>query len=165
MFLDIEWICRGERMESNYSKNSNSKYKHKHRNSNSLSSGDSLFYSMYNEDQKIYDALRYGTQNSLNPYYQYLNEAIKAEEKKGEYEIDWKKYDELAIEIFAKEQKLKIDKISPQLKIYFDKDFTMDDIKEDSDIKKDMNKISYEETDESFRVNKGVISLKLMIDI
>ncbi len=131
----------------------NKNYNNKRKNNNSLSLGDSLFYSMYNENEKVYNALRIGTKNSLNPYYQYLNEAIIAEEKKGEYEIAWKKYDELAIEIFAKEQKLKIEQINPQLKIYFDENFTIDDIKDEK------NKISYEDSDIIFRKNKNEIEI------
>lgn len=49
---------------------------------NKLQLGDKLYFTYFNNNEKVVDALRHTTKEALTPYYEFLNEAIKAEEEK-----------------------------------------------------------------------------------
>ena len=72
-------------MNSNRDKN-----QHKGGWNNALQLGDHSYYSCFSEYPKRVKALVNTTKEALTPYYSFINEAIKAEEKKGSYQCEWK---------------------------------------------------------------------------
>ncbi len=131
----------------------NRNYRNNNRNSR-LQAGDKLYYNALNRDdnKKVSEAIRMTTKSALEPYYNFLNEAIKAEEKKGSYEIDWKPLkSNFSLNIFPIYSKFKIEKPKTVFKIFL----------EDEDILKDTrNRILFDEQDEIVRFDKENIKIK-----
>ena len=85
---------------------------------NKLQLGDKLYFTCFNNNEKVVDALRHTTKEALTPYYEFLNEAIKAEEEKGSYQIDWKKIESnFNLSITPVYSKFKIEKPKSMFKV------------------------------------------------
>ncbi len=80
--------------------------------------GDMLFYRNYYK--KAAEALLSRTNESLKPYFQFLEQAIKSEEKKGTYEIAFRFI--YQIELIPVTKKIIIDKLPDIFKIQYDYD-------------------------------------------
>lgn len=108
-------------------------------NNNILHLGDHLYYSAFGSDNPGYiRALVNTTKDSLDPYFNFLNQAIKAEEKRGNYEIMWKRIEsKVVIRLNQVYNRYKITKPKPVLLLSVDK----------SDLRKDKNRMIYDETD------------------
>ena len=92
------------------------------------------------------------TKEALTPYYNFLNEAIKAEEQKGSYEVDWKKIESnFSLSIIPIYSKFKIEKPKTVFKVFI----------EDLEILKDTrNKLFFDEQDEIVRFDKADIKIE-----
>lgn len=91
--------------------------------------GDHLYYNQFspNNSPKI-RALVNTTQKALSPYFLYLTEAIKAEEKRGQYEVMWEQIKgKVVIELEPKSNKYRIDRLPPNLII----DYPYEELKEE----------------------------------
>jgi len=91
--------------------------------------GDHLYYNQFspNNAPKI-RALVNTTQKALSPYFSYLTEAIKAEEKRGQYEVMWEQIKgKVVIELEPKSNKYRIDRLPPNLII----DYPYEELKDD----------------------------------
>jgi len=119
--------------------NKNNNYK------NNLCLGDHLYYSCFNDNANVVKALVNTTKEALSPYHNFLNEAIKAEEKKGSYEIAWKYISSsYSLRVTPIYSKFKISKPKTIFRVY------LDDIK----IKETKNRLIYEEQDEMITFDK-----------
>jgi|SaaInlStandDraft_3_1057020.scaffolds.fasta_scaffold01678_6 superfamily I DNA and/or RNA helicase len=126
------------------------KNRHNHRNNN-FQAGDKLFYSaLHNE--KVAEAIRMTTKSALKPYYNFINEAIKAENKKGSYEVDWKyiesNYSLIITPIYCK---FKVEKPETIFKVFLPKNL---------ELKKERNKLFFDSQDEIVRFDKSDIDLQ-----
>ncbi|PIS26083.1 MAG: hypothetical protein COT46_04000 [Sulfurimonas sp. CG08_land_8_20_14_0_20_36_33] len=115
----------------------------KYKKNNSLQLGDKAYFTCFNNNEKVVDALRFTTKEALTPYYDFLNEAIKAEEKKGSYQIDWKIIESnFSLSITPVFSKFKIEKPRTIFKVFI----------EDMEIVKDTrNKLFFDIQDETIR--------------
>lgn len=131
--------------EHNRSKKRNHNHNHK------IQAGDKLFYSALH-DERVAEAIRMTTKSALEPYYNFLNEAIKAENTKGSYEINWKTIESnyllIITPVFCK---FKVEKPKTVFKVFLPSNF---------DLKKERNKLFFDDQDETVRFNRDEITLK-----
>lgn len=128
--------------------------KNKKRNSNwnnKLQLGDRTYFSCFNNNEKVVDALRHTTKEALTPYYEFLNEAIKAEEEKGSYQIDWKKIESnFNLSITPVYNKFKIEKPKSMFKVI------LQDI---NILEETRNKLFFDTQDKTRRFDKDSIDI------
>lgn len=111
-----------------------------------LIAGDKLFYCALHDNDKVAEAIRMTTKAATKPYYDFLNEAIKAENKKGAYEIDWQLIESNhSLIITPVFKKFKVEKPQPSFKITLPSGF---------DLKPQRNKLFFDEQDETVRFNE-----------
>ncbi len=116
-----------------------------------LKLGDHLYYSAIAKDNpgKV-RALVNTTRESLSPYYSFLDEAIKAENKRGSFEINWEEVrSEVVLRVNPRFQKIKLVKPQPQILI----DITGIDIEEGK------NRLIYDMQDEMFSFHKDDVDI------
>ena len=118
---------------------------------NSLRLGDHLYYNTFSNKQKV-RALVNTTKDALTPYYEFLSEAIKAEEKKGSYEVDWR-YIETSY-------RLKITPILTKFKIEKPKTIFKVHIEDEGLLKESRNKLVFDEQDKIVRFDKNEVKIK-----
>lgn len=118
---------------------------------NKLQLGDKLYFTCFNNNEKVVDALRHTTKEALTPYYEFLNEAIKAEEEKGSYQIDWKKIESnFNLSITPVYSKFKIEKPKSMFKV----------ILQDTNILEETrNKLFFDTQDKTRRFDKDSIDI------
>ncbi len=118
---------------------------------NNLQLGDKAYFTCFNNNEKVVDALRFTTKEALTPYHNFLNEAIKAENMKGSYECDWKKIESnFTLKITPLYAKLKVEKPKTVFKVLI----------EDIEIlKESRNKLFFDEQDETIRFDKADIKI------
>lgn len=124
--------------------------------------GDHLYYKSFSTNNQQLRALVNTTKDSLNPYYEFLTEAIKAEEKKGSYEVDWK--------IIESNHKLMITPLLTKFKIEKPKTIFKVFVYDMSILKDTRNKLFFDDQDETRRFNKTDVqidknSIVLAVDI
>lgn len=118
--------------------------------SNELRLGDHLYYSTFSDESKV-RALVNTTKDALTPYYKFLSEAIKAEEKKGSYEIDWK--------YVESSYRLKITPLLSKFRIEKPKTIFKVIIKDENLLKESRNKLFFDDQDETIRFDKSNIQM------
>ena len=134
----------------------NKKYNNKKRNNNgwhnNLQRGDHSYFSCFSNRPARVKALVNTTKEALTPYYNFLDEAIKAEEKKGSYQVDWKKIESnFTLSITPIYSKFKIEKPKTVFKVFI----------EDIEILKETrNKLFFDEQDETVRFDKVEIKIE-----
>ncbi|MBN2694459.1 AAA family ATPase, partial [bacterium] len=106
-----------------------------------LSNGDSLFFENYYK--KAANGLLNRTRDSLRPYFEFLEQAIKSEEKKGDYEISFRFI--YQINLFSVTQRVFLDKLSNIFRIKYDFDL----------LKEEDNKFIYNSQSEIVKFNKS----------
>ncbi len=118
---------------------------------NKLHLGDHSYYSCFSDSPARVKALVNTTKEALSPYYDFLNEAIKAENTKGSYECDWKIIESnFTLKITPVYAKFKVEKPKTVFKV----------LVEDLDILKDeRNKLFFDGQDETERFNKSDIKI------
>ena len=118
---------------------------------NKLQLGDKLYFTCFNNNEKVVDALRHTTKEALTPYYEFLNEAIKAEEEKGSYQIDWKKIESnFNLSITPVYSKFKIEKPKSMFKV----------ILQDTNILEETrNKLFFDTQDKTRRFDKDSVDI------
>jgi superfamily I DNA and/or RNA helicase len=118
---------------------------------NNLQLGDHSYFSCFSDNPEKVKALVNKTKKALTPYYDFLNEAIKAEEKKSSYEIDWKKVESnFSLSITSIYSKFKIEKPKTIFKVFI----------KDMDILKDTdNKLVFDTQDKIERFNKDNVKV------
>lgn len=96
----------------------NKYYNYNYKNNN-LQLGDHLYYNTFtNGNSGRTKALVNTTKDALEPYYSFLNEAIKAEEKRGQYQVKWKRIQSnFVIRLKPVRKKIKVHKPDATLKI------------------------------------------------
>jgi len=114
-----------------------------------LEAGDKLYYSAITED-RFSEAVRMTTKSALEPYFDFLNEAIKAEEEKGIYQIDWK--------IIESSFSLQIRPIFSKFKVEKPKTFFR--FKYHEPFEENRNKVFFDQQDKTERFDKNDISEK-----
>lgn len=128
--------------------------KNKKRNSNwnnKLQLGDRSYFTCFNNNEKVVDALRHTTKEALTPYYEFLNEAIKAEEEKGSYQIDWKKIESnFNLSITPVYSKFKIEKPKSIFKVI---------LKDINILEETRNKLFFDTQDKTIRFDKDSIKI------
>lgn len=126
--------------------------RNKHRNQNNrFQAGDKLFYSALH-DERVAEAIRMTTKSALEPYYNFLNEAIKAENKKGSYEIDWKYIESNYLLVITPiYSKFKIDKPETVFKIF---------LPQNLELKEERNKLFFDSQDKTVRFDKTDVDLQ-----
>ena len=109
--------------------------------------GDHLYYNIISQGNTGRTrALVNTTKEALEPYYSFLSEAIKAEEKRGQYEIKWERiHSKVVIRLKPVLQKYHIKKPPPFLSLL---------IKESS-LKDTKNRLIYEQQDEMITFDKA----------
>jgi hypothetical protein len=116
-----------------------------------IQAGDKLFYSALH-DERVAEAIRMTTKSAIEPYYNFLNEAIKAENKKGSYEINWKVIESNhSLIITPVLCKFKVEKPKTIFKVFMPCGV---------DLKQERNKLFFDEQDETVRFNKVDITLE-----
>ncbi len=128
--------------------------KNKKRNSNwhnKLQLGDKSYFTCFNNNEKVVDALRHTTKEALTPYYEFLNEAIKAEEEKGSYQIDWKKIESnFNLSITPVYSKFKIEKPKSMFKVILQNINILEETR---------NKLFFDTQDKTRRFDKDSIDI------
>lgn len=123
----------------------------KNNRNNRISAGDKLFYNTLH-DKNVAEAIRMTTKSALKPYYDFLNEAIKAEEKKGSYEIEFKiiesNYSLIITPVYCK---FKVEKPERIFKVFLPDNFN---------IKEEKNRLIFDDQDKIFTFKKGEVDLK-----
>lgn len=114
---------------------------------NSLQLGDHSYFSCFSHNPARVKALVNTTKEALNPYYNFLNEAIKAENKKGSYECDWK--------IIESNFRLKITPIYAKFKVEKPKTIFKVLVEDIEILKEERNKLFFDEQDKTERFNKN----------
>ena len=126
---------------------------------NSLRLGDHLYFTTFSDKPKV-RALVNTTKDALTPYYNFLTEAIKAEEKRGSYEVDWKYIESTHIlRITPLLSKFKIEKPKTIFKVM---------IEDESLLKESRNKLFFDEQDKTIRFDKSEVKIEdnsLFLDI
>jgi hypothetical protein len=131
----------------------------KNKRNNSLQLGDHLYYSTFSDKPKV-RALVNTTKDALTPYYEFLTEAIKAEEKKGSYEIDWK--------YIESSYRLKITPVLTKFQIEKPKIIFKVIIEGESVLKESRNKLFFDEQDKTIRFNKSDVKINgniILLDV
>ncbi len=142
--------------------NSNNKQKSHSKGSwnNALQLGDHSYYSCFSSSPARVKALVNTTKDALTPYHSFLNEAIKAEEKKGSYECDWKYIkSNFSLSVTAIYSKFKIEKPKSVFKMF------IDDIE---NLKDERNKLFFDDQDKTVRFDKKEVLEKkgyIVLDI
>jgi len=116
-----------------------------------IQAGDKLFYSALH-DERVAEAIRMTTKSAIEPYFNFLNEAIKAENKKGSYEINWK--------VIESNHSLIITPILCKFKVERPKTIFKVFMPCGVDLKQERNKLFFDEQDETVRFNKGDVTLE-----
>ena len=122
------------------------------KHNNTLRLGDHLYYNSFSSNPKQLRALVNTTKDSLSPYYEFLTEAIKAEEKKGSYEVDWKKIES--------NYKLKITPLLTKFKIEKPKVVFRLLVNDISILKENRNKLFFDTQDETIRFDKNGVKIE-----
>jgi hypothetical protein len=132
--------------------------KNKKRNNNNwrnnLQLGDHCYFSCFSDSPSParVRALVNTTKDALTPYYDFLNEAMKAEEEKGSYEIRWKKIESnFSLSITPIYSKFKIDKPKTVFKVF---------IEDINILNETRNKLFFDEQDETIRFDKAGIEIQ-----
>ncbi len=135
------------------SNQNNIKNKGKRKNEK-LHLGDLLYYTLFSPQKpKVSKALRFTTHQALEPYYNFLTKAIKAEEQKANYEVNWKKIDsKFTIRLNPSVINIKIEKPKPYIEI----DFTPELKKS---IKEEKNRLIFNDQDKMETFNKELLLL------
>ncbi len=123
----------------------------KPKRNNSLRLGDHLYYNTFTNKSKV-RALVNTTKDALTPYYEFLTEAIKAEEKKGSYEVDWK--------YIESSYRLKITPILTKFKIEKPKTIFKVHIEDERLLEESRNKLFFDDQDETVRFDKSEVKIK-----
>jgi len=119
---------------------------------NALQLGDHFYYSSFIDSSQKVKALVNTTQEALTPYYSFINEAIKAEEKKGSYQCEWKYIkSNFSLNIRAIYNKFKIEKPKTVFKVF------IDDIE---NLKDERNKLFFDNQDVIVRFDKKEVSIE-----
>ncbi len=125
----------------------NSKQKNNYYNPNKLQLGDHLYYNSFtsgNSDKTR--AFVNTTKAALEPYFSFLNEAIKAEEKRGQYEVNWKRIQsKFVIRLKPIIQKIKIHKPKAMLRLSLN----------NTELKEEKNRLIFETQDEMITFGKS----------
>jgi len=132
-----------------YRKNNNNKRNNNWHNN--LQLGDHSYYSCFSNSSSRVKALVNTTKEALTPYYDFLNEAIKAENRKGSYECDWKKIESnFTLKIAPIYAKFKVEKPKTVFKVLI----------EDIEIlKESRNKLFFDVQDKTIRFDKADIKI------
>ena len=134
--------------------NHNNKNKKRKKGSwnNTLQLGDHSYYSCFSSSPGRVKALVNTTKEALTPYYTFINEAIKAEEKKSSYECNWKYIkSNFSLNVTAIYNKFKIEKPKTIFKVL------IDDIKNLND---ERNKLFFDSQDKIVRFDKKDITIE-----
>ncbi len=119
---------------------------------NNLQLGDHSYYSCFSNSPVRVQALVNTTKEALTPYYSFINEAIKAEEKKGSYECEWKYIkSNFSLNVTAVYNKFKIEKPKTIFKVF------VDDVE---GLKDERNKLFFDTQDETVRFDKKDITIE-----
>jgi hypothetical protein len=110
-----------------------------------LQLGDHLYYDAITKGNSgKTKALVNTTRAALQPYFSFINEAIKAEKKRGQYEVNWKRVEsKFVIRIKPIQQKFRIATPGPKLNLHVG----------ESELKESDNKLIYEDQEELFSFN------------
>ncbi len=131
--------------------NKNKKY-HKGARHNTLQLGDHSYYSCFSSFPARVKALVNTTKEALTPYHSFINEAIKAEEKKGSYECEWKHIkSNFSLSVTPMYNKFKIEKPKTVFKVF------VDDIE---DLKDERNKLFFDSQDKTVRFDQKDIVIE-----
>ena len=114
--------------------------------------GDHLYYNAFSSNPQQLRALVNTTKNALSPYHDFLSEAIKAEEKKGSYEVNWKKVES--------NHKLKITPLLSKFKIEKPKVVFRLLVDEISILKENRNKLFFDAQDKTIRFDKNEVKIE-----
>jgi len=127
-------------------------YKNRQNNRNTnFQAGDKLFYSALHDD-RVAEAIRMTTKSALEPYYNFLNEAIRAENKKGSYEIKWKYIESNHLLIITPTYcKFKVEKPETLFRVFLPNNI---------ELKEERNKLFFDSQDEIVRFDKGDVDLQ-----
>jgi len=134
--------------------NQNNKNKKRNKGgwNNTLQLGDHSYYSCFSSSPGRVKALVNTTKEALTPYYAFINEAIKAEEKKGSYECNWKYIkSNFSLNVTAIYNKFKIEKPKTIFRV------VIDDIKNLND---ERNKLFFDSQDKIVRFDKKDITIE-----
>ena len=112
--------------------------------------GDTIYYEALYPNSKKAQAVKMSTAEALNPYIDYLENAIKAQKQKGEYEIKFEIIkDKYQIEIKPIYSKFRVKKPKTILKIFLD----------GVEVKEERNKLFFDYQDKTKRFNKNELKI------
>ena len=112
--------------------------------------GDTICYEALFSNSKKAQAVKMSTSEALSPYIDYLENAIKAQKQKGEYEIDFKIIeDKYQIEIRPIYSKFRVRKPKTILKIFLD----------GVEVKEERNKLFFDFQDKTKRFDKSELKI------
>jgi len=117
-----------------------------------FSAGDEFYYNVLQDNDRFAEAIRMTTKSALEPYYNFLNEAIRAEEQKGSYQIDWK--------LIESNYSLKITPIYSKFKIEKPKTVFRVILEDETILKEERNRILFDEQDEIKRFNLDEVEMQ-----